>query len=106
MAELIKDADLRRSVGGDTPGAAIDAEALALAKAAAIAYVVRHHGALEAWPADYQLGALRLAAGLYRDKANPGTTDPFGNANVHRRATDIQIEQLLEVGRFARPRVG
>lgn len=106
VEELIPDGALRRAVGGQTPGAAINADDLALARDAAYAYVVRAHGVLESWPADYKLGAIRLAAGLFRDKANPGVTEPFGQQNAHRRATDIQIEQLLELGRFAPPRIG
>lgn len=103
---LIPDDALRRAVGGQTPGANINADDLELAREAAYAYVIRAHGVRETWPADYILGAIRLAAGLYRDKANPGVTEPFGSQNVHRRATDIQIEQLLEIGRFAPPRIG
>lgn len=104
--ELIPDDALRRAVTGSTAGAQPVPEDLALAKAAATAYVIRHHGARAAWPADYQLGAIRLAAGLYRDKANPGVAEPFGGTNVLRRATDVQIEQLLQIGRFALPEVG
>lgn len=104
--ELIPDSALRSAVGDSTPGANIDPDALALAKAAAIAYVERYHGKRAEWPDDYRLGAIRLAAGLYRDKASPGVTEPFGNANVLRRATDVQIEQLLQLHRFAGPQVG
>lgn len=103
---LIPDAALRRAVGGQTPGANIDAADLALAKNAAYAYVLRSHSAREEWPGDYQLGAIRLAAGLYRDKGNPGITEPFSQGNVLRRATDVQIEQLLQIGRFALPQIG
>lgn len=106
MAELIADDALSRAVTGSTQGATPLPDDLTLAKEAATAYVERFHGKRDEWPADYRLGALRLAAGLYRDKANPGITEPFSSGNVMRRATDIQIEQLLELGRFAMPKVG
>ncbi len=104
--ELIPDEALKRAVVGSVAGATPVEGDLKLAKEAAIAYVERFHGIRDKWPADYQLGAVRLAAALYRDKANPGATDPFGTGNVLRRATDVQIEQLLQVGRFAAPEVG
>ena len=103
---LIPDDALRRAVGGQTQGAVINTEDLELAKTAAEAYVHRYKGQQTEWPADVRLGALRLAAGLYRDKARPGVVEAFSQENTHRRATDIQIEQLLRIGRFAEPQVG
>ncbi|WP_217182607.1 hypothetical protein [Streptomyces sp. AC495_CC817] len=82
-----------------------DAE-LTRAIAAATAYVERYHGQRDEWPDDYRLGALRLATGLYRDAAQKGLTEPFGTSNTARRATDIEIEQLLRIGRFALPQIG
>lgn len=103
---LIPDDALKRAVGEGTPGAVINDKDLALARDAAYAYVLRFHEDRETWPADFTLGAIRLAAGLYRDKANPGVTEPFGSSNTLRRATDVQIEQLLQIGRFAAPGIG
>lgn len=83
---------------------------LAAAVAATIAYVARYHSEPTSgeWPADYQLGAAKLAANLYRNANSPGVGEAFGISNdtAYRRATDIQIEQLLRIGRFAAPVVG
>lgn len=104
---LIPEAALKRAVGGQSPGSGQTVQDdLDLAREAAYAFVLRHHEARDEWPGDYVLGAIRLAAGLYRDKANPGVTEAFGSSNVHRRATDIQIEQLLRIGRFQLPQIG
>ncbi|GAT87967.1 hypothetical protein CVCC1112_2626 [Paenarthrobacter nicotinovorans] len=91
-----------------------DAKRLALVVAVTNSYVRRTHtdpvdssGESVEWPADKRLGAARLAAGLYRDANAPGITESqFGGAvqeAVKRRVTDIAIEQLLQIGRFAPP---
>lgn len=85
--------------------------------AATNAYVRRYHadpigpdGAPVEWAADHRLGAAKLAAGLYRNANAPGITDNgLGGAasdQAFRRATDVLIEQLLRIGRFAPPEVG
>lgn len=84
--------------------------------AATNAFVRRYHrdpvdqdGQQIEWGADKRLGAARLAAGLYRNANAPGISDNgFGATSdvAFRRATDILIEQLLRIGRFAPPRVG
>lgn len=85
--------------------------------AATNAYVRRYHtdptdadGAPVEWRDDYRLGAAKLAAGLYRNANAPGITDNgLGGAasdTAFRRATDVLIEQLLRIGRFAPPAVG
>ncbi len=84
---------------------------LASAVAATISYVNRYHTAPAdgaEWPADYRLGAAKLAANLYRNANSPGVGEAFGVSNdvAYRRATDVQIEQLLRIGRFAAPVVG
>lgn len=85
---------------------------LARAVAAAVAYVARYHsepvGDGAAWPMDYVLGATKLAANLYRNANAPGVAEAFGATadTAYRRATDVQIEQLLRIGRFAPPMVG
>lgn len=81
---------------------------------AANAYVLRYHpkptepdGSV--YRADHRLGAARLAAGLYRNANRPGISDNnngMSNDQAYRRATDILIEQLLQIGRFAPPRIG
>lgn len=88
-------------------------ERLAEAVDAANAYVLRYHpaptGADGEYRADHRLGAARLAAGLYRNANRPGISDNgngMSNDQVYRRATDVLIEQLLQIGRFAGPRIG
>jgi hypothetical protein len=85
--------------------------------AAANEYVRRYHtdpvdaaGTPIEWPASYRLGAAKLAAGLYKNSNAPGITDnglggPVSDTQ-YRRATDVLIEQLLRIGRFAPPRIG
>lgn len=84
---------------------------LAQSVAAAVSYVARYHREPTegtAWPADYVLGATKLAANLYRNANAPGVGEAFGVSSdtSFRRATDVQIEQLLRIGRFSRPMVG
>lgn len=84
---------------------------LSEAVAATVAYVARYHTAPAdgaEWPADYRLGAAKMAANLYRNSNSPGVGEAFGISNdtAYRRATDVQIEQLLRIGRFAAPVVG
>lgn len=84
---------------------------------AANAYVLRYHPtptdpdnpAGSAYRADHRLGAARLGAGLYRNLNRPGISDNGNGATndqAYRRATDVLIEQLLQIGRFAPPRIG
>ena len=94
-------------------GLTVDVNDAALldAVSAAQAYVLRYHDAPadgEEWPDDYRLGAKRLAGGLYRNANSPGVSEAFGISSdtAYRRATDVQIEQLLRIGRFAPPMVG
>jgi len=89
---------------------------LATYVAATNAYVRRYHsdptdaaGVPVEWPADHRLGAARLAAGLYRNANAPGITDNGAGGisdTAFRRATDVLIEQLLRIGRYAPPMVG
>lgn len=82
---------------------------LELACDAAEAYVLRYlTEPADGWTADQRLGALLLAVGLYRDKATPGVIEQYGGIEraAYRRATDIQIEQLLRIGRHALPVIG
>ncbi|MFJ2370876.1 hypothetical protein [Microbacterium sp. NPDC087665] len=102
-ATLIDEGAVRAACG--LPASGEDGE-LTRAIAAARAYVERYHGVRATWPDDYRLGAIRLATGLYRDAAQKGMAEPFGQSNTARRATDIEIEQLLRIGRFAGPQIG
>ncbi|HXG71272.1 MAG TPA: hypothetical protein VNJ04_11770 [Gemmatimonadaceae bacterium] len=97
------DAVLRKL--GLPPSMSTDLDVVA-ARDAAEAFVRRHHPGRTEWPADYVLGAVKLAAGLHRDAATPGIAEPFAQANVYKRATDVEIEQLLQIGRFSTPVVG
>ena len=70
------------------------------------AYVRRYHGE-QPWTADTELGAAFLARGLWRDGHTPAIGEGWEqNANVFARLTDVRIEQLLRIGRFAPPVVG
>lgn len=94
----------------------VPANSTRMAQVVAVAngYVRRTHrdpvdsdGVPVEWPADKKLGAARLAAGIYRDANAPGISEgQFGGAvqeSARRRVTDIAIEQLLQIGRFAPP---
>ena len=81
------------------------------------AYVRRYHkdpldelGQPVEWPDDMRLGAARLGAGLLRDQNKPGITDNGLGGQIpdsaFRRVTDVLIEQLLRIGRFAPPQIG
>lgn len=88
---------------------AVDNADLVLACDAAEAYVRRYlDEPATGWSADQRLGALLLAVGLFRDKATPGVIEQYGGIEraAYRRATDIQIEQLLRIGRHALPVIG
>ena len=86
------------------------------AVAAANGYVRRYRdepldaaGNLIEWDASARLGAAKLAANLYRNRNAPGISEGnLGQSNdqAYRRATDVLIEQLLRIGRFAPPSVG
>ncbi|MFJ3394004.1 hypothetical protein [Leifsonia aquatica] len=105
---LLTEDDLKSELGGQ----GVDPDKVKRATDAAIAFVLRRKAdptkldPPETWAADFKLGALRLAVGLYRDALKPGVAEPFAQGNVYARATDVQIEQLLQIGRFALPVVG
>ncbi|MFD2674992.1 hypothetical protein [Gulosibacter bifidus] len=81
-----------------------DSARVAECAAAATAYVRRYR---TEWDESCHLGALHLAAGLYRDRATPGIAEGWESAqNVFARLTDVRIEQLCRIGRFAPPRIG
>lgn len=70
------------------------------------AFVRRYRGT-EPWTADTELGAATLARGLWRDGYAPAVGEGWEQqGNVFARLTDVKIEQLLRIGRFARPVVG
>lgn len=107
VAEATKELDLKTGLDASRLQEVVDVTNV---------YVRRRHadpvgpdGLPVPWPADYRLGAARLAAGLYRDANAPGISESqFGGAvaeAIKRRVTDIAIEQLLEIGRFAGPQV-
>lgn len=73
---------------------------------ATTAYVNRYREGRE-WTADTELGAAYLARGLWRDGHTPSIGEGWEQqGNVFARLTDIKIEQLLRIGRFAPPAVG
>lgn len=108
MADLVTPAAVIADLALTVP---VTDPALVACVDAAKAFVARYHddpaeGA--DWPADYRLGALRMAGGLYRNANSPGISEAFGGISdtAYRRATDVQVEQLLRIGRFAPPAVG
>lgn len=99
------DREVAAARAGTSPA---DADLIACCDAAE-AYVLRYLTKPDAgWSADQKLGALLLALGLYRDKASPGVIENYGGLDraAYRRATDVQIEQLLRIGRYAKPVIG
>lgn len=84
------------------------------AVAAANEYVLRYHPEPTArdgkdWRADHKLGAALLGAGLYRAANRSGISDNglgMSHDQAYARATDVRIEQLLQIERYAVPRVG
>lgn len=71
---------------------------------AATSYICRYR---DAWDDSCHQGAVQLAAGLYRDRATPGIAEGWESAgNVFARLTDVRIEQLCRIGRFAPPKIG
>lgn len=87
---------------------------LKMAADAANDYVLRYHPEPtaadgEKWRADHRLGAALLGAGLYRAANRSGISDNglgMSNDQAYARATDVRIEQLLQIERFAIPRIG
>lgn len=111
---LLTDSDVIAALG-DTTG--IEDETITLAVMATIDYVGRYHSTpmtdaeppTVAWPYSYKLGAVKLASGLVRGGLSAALgenepTDMFSN-QAFERVTDISIEQLLRIGRFALPRI-
>lgn len=93
LAELLPDT-------GGAPGER------AAAVEAANAYVERYRPGGE-WTAETLLGAAMLARGIIRDGYTPAIGEGWEqNASVFARLTDVRIEQLLRLGRFAPPKVG
>lgn len=108
MAEVTTAAAVKAELGLSAPA---EEPKLVAAVAATIAFVARYHESPPEgtdWNADYTLGATKLAAGLYRNANSPGVSETFGMGSdtAFRRATDVQIEQLLRIGRFSPPMVG
>lgn len=79
---------------------------LAAIVSATNAYVTRYKGDGK-WTPDTLLGAAQLARGLWRDGYTPAVGEGWEQqVNVFARLTDVKIEQLLRIGRFAPPKVG
>lgn len=57
----------------------------------------------------YQQGATMLAARVYRRRNSPNGVEDYGSdlqGAVYTRATDPDVAQMLELGRYERPAVG
>lgn len=104
-ATLVTEEALKGLLG---PGA--DNEQVKLCVEATEAYVERYLGARDeqrpTWSSAEQLGARKLARNLYRDSMQSGIAAPYEEPGMFKRATDVEIEQLLRIGRYAPPRVG
>lgn len=106
QAQLVPRGLLATLLGLPAAPAAGSNEWFDLAADAATSYVTDRLGERETWSASQRLGAVKLAAGLYRDQASVGLAEAFSDANIRRRATDVEIEQLLRIGRYQLPGVG
>lgn len=59
------------------------------------------------WPANVSLGAKMLAARLYRRRNSPAGVEALGELGpVYVSRNDPDLSQLLELGRYAPPKVG
>lgn len=112
QTELLTVADLKTAVGDNT----IPEDTFTLAVQATKAHVLRYHSVASVtvdgtitWPYDFKLGAVKLAAGLVRSGFSAATSsdpnDPLSQATLN-RLTDLEIEQLLRIGRAQEPRIG
>lgn len=61
----------------------------------------------EDWPANLKLGAVMLAARMYRRRNSPAGVESMGELGpVYVSRNDPDLAQLLKIGRYAAPRVG
>ena len=58
------------------------------------------------WPGDVYLGAVMLAARLYRRRNTPSGVEPFTDGAVYLPRRDADVDMLLHQGYYAPPRVG
>ena len=61
----------------------------------------------ESWPEDIALGAVMLAARLFKRRDTPAGVSVFGdNAALYVSRNDPDIAMLLQLGPYSRPAVG
>lgn len=61
----------------------------------------------EDWPENIKLGAVMLAARVYRRRNSPAGVESLGEMGpVYISRNDPDLAQLLQIGRYAVPRVG
>ena len=61
----------------------------------------------EQWPANLQLGAVMLAARIYRRRNSPAGVESMGEIGpVYVSRNDPDLAQLLKIGKYAPPKVG
>lgn len=61
----------------------------------------------DAWPERVELGAVMLAARLFRRRDTPSGVQTFGDYGpVYVQRNDPDIAQLLQLGNYKRPAVG
>jgi Phage gp6-like head-tail connector protein len=58
------------------------------------------------WPDDVMLGAVMLAARLYRRRNTPSGVEPFIEGAVYLPRRDHDVDAMLHQGYYAPPRVG
>ena len=75
---------------------------------AVTALIVGYHGdPTDEWPADLRLGAIMLAARMYRRRNSPAGVEALGELGpVYVSRNDPDLAQLLKLGRYATPKVG
>lgn len=61
----------------------------------------------ETWTPDHVLGAIMLAAHLYRRRNTPGGVEAFNDVGIaYVQRSDPHVSQLLGLGAWTPPRVG
>lgn len=84
-----------------------DMEPVAAAVRALVATYVDAPAPGHDWPDNIRLGAVMLAARVYRRRNSPAGVESLGEMGpVYISRNDPDLAQLLQIGRYAPPRVG
>ncbi len=106
MADLLTVEAVRDQLGlADTSTAAAELTPVV----AAVAALVRDYNDEPEgeWPENLRLGAVMLAARIYRRRNSPAGVETMGELGpVYVSRNDPDLAQLLKIGKYAVPRVG